>query len=84
MISDKDKEIADLAHKINSPLTTINGYTALIEKIIKSDRTKEKEVQIFEWFESIKAEVIKISKYTARIQELANESNPSDADIPPK
>lgn len=63
-------EIYELAHKINTPLSTINGYAAVIEKLFngKNIITNEDHEKLILCLDKIKSEVNKIAGYTEKIQ----------------
>jgi phosphoglycerate-specific signal transduction histidine kinase len=69
-MDDKNARIADLAHKINTPLTTMNGYIAMIAKNIGN---KEKQDDINTWIESINSSIKKIADYAKEIQEISRQ-----------
>mgnify|MGYP005822279983 CR=1 FL=1 len=64
----------DVAHKINTPLTTIIGYLAMAKKSLNSEEMDKKKT--LEYMKKIRSEVTKITKYVKRIQkDLENSRN---------
>jgi K+-sensing histidine kinase KdpD len=56
----------DFAHKINTPLTTIMGYLAMVKMSVNTKEMDKKKT--LGYMKKINSEITKITKYVKKIQ----------------
>ncbi|KKS16890.1 MAG: hypothetical protein UU77_C0003G0006 [candidate division WWE3 bacterium GW2011_GWC1_41_7] len=66
------KKIRDLLHNVNSPITTIMGYSELIQRKYTEGNINDPE-KVIDWIKAIHGETLRIRDYVKDISEEVSE-----------